>query len=170
MAMTEQQLQTFRDDILANQDPAVVQALADRVDSEIARLYNLPAVPDFWIWRNAVTLDEIMQNEGFDWVRVDNLSVGKARIWEWMFKNQSQSINPTKPNIRAGIGETWKGTAADTVVRGVIFEHCQKKASQAELLFATGDGTPTTIDGVGPGDASFHGAVTTNDVSNALNV
>ena len=167
MALTTAQLQTLKAAIFADTDPEIIAALADRVDSEIARLYNLPAAPDYFIWRNLVTWDEIMQN-GIDWVRVDNLSVGKARIWEWLFKNLQTSINPTKPNIRAGIAESWKGTAADNAVRQVVFNHCQKRATKAEKLYSTGAGTSTTVDGVGPADSTFFGDLVTDDVSAAI--
>jgi len=168
MALTEAQCTTLAAHIRANTDQAVIDALAIRNDSELARLYNSPTSPAYYIWRNNVTADEIMQN-GFDWVRVDNLSVGKARIWEWLFDNQSRSINPTKANVRAGIAECWKGTAADNAVRGVVFGHCQKVATVAEKVFATGAGTSTTVDGVGPADATFFGTVTIDDIGRALN-
>jgi hypothetical protein len=106
----------------------------------LADYLNAAVAPAYWIWRSAVTWDEITQN-GFDWVRVDNLSVGKARIWEWMFKNASQSINATKANIRAGIVEAWKGTVADLAVQAVVFGHCQRPATWIEKLFAVGAGT-----------------------------
>jgi len=92
------------------------------------------------VWKSSVQQDEIMQN-GFDWVRVDNLSVGKARIWEWLFDNQSATFNPSKINVRAGIDECWKGTAADLAVRAAVYVHCKRPANVLEKLFATGDGT-----------------------------
>jgi len=53
----------------------------------------------------AVNPDEIMRN-GMDWTQVDNLTVGKARIWDWMTK--LGSFDASKVNIRAGIDECWK--------------------------------------------------------------
>lgn len=117
---------------------------------EIAQALNTElASPDFFVWRTVVSQDEIMQN-GFDWVRVDNLSVGKARIWEWMFDNAGATFNPAKANVRAGIAEVWKGTAADNAVRQAVFNRCQARATRAQKLFATGPGTTTSVDGVGP--------------------
>ena len=107
---------------------------------EIARLLNQTASPDFIVWKSVVGQDEIMQN-GFDWVQVDNLSVGKARIWEWLFNNESRRLNPSKPNVRAGIDECWKGTAAMLAVRAAVYVHCKRKATVIEKLFATGTGT-----------------------------
>ena len=65
-----------------------------------------------------------MQN-GFDWVEVDNLTVGKARIWEWLFDNATTTINPSKANVRAGIAECWKGTAAKLAVQAAVLAHCK---------------------------------------------
>ena len=151
MALTTEQRATLRADALANPDTA--QKFTDGDLAGLADLYNAKAAPAFYIWRESVALDEIMQN-GFDWVRVDNLSIGKARIWEWMFHNQQQAINPTKANVRAGIAECWKGTAADNAVRGIVFGHCQAAATRVQKLFAVGPGTSTTVDGAGPAIAS----------------
>lgn len=107
----------------------------------------------FVVWRTAVTQDEIMQN-GFDWTRVDNLSVGAARVWEWMFDNDAKSINPSKANVRAGIEAVWKGTAADLAVRAAVYVHCKRLATVAEKMLATGTGTDAN-----PGLATFSGEV-----------
>jgi len=107
---------------------------------DLARLLDQPADPSKIVWRTSVPQDEIMTN-GFDWVQVDNLSVGKARIWEWLFQNQALTMNPSKTNVRAGIDECWKGTAAMLAVRAAIYLHCKRPATRAEALFATGEGT-----------------------------
>lgn len=64
----------------------------------IAAALNLPASPTWVVWRTAVTRQEILQN-GFDWTRLDNLSVGKARVWSDIFVDGL--INPSKPNASA---------------------------------------------------------------------
>ena len=105
------------------------------------------ASPDFIVWRSSVSQDEIMQN-GFDWTQVDNTTVGKARIWEWMFNNEQRAINPSKLNVRSGIDEAWKGTAAMLAVRAAVYVHCKRKANILEKLLATGtgiDASPATL-------------------------
>lgn len=106
----------------------------------IADELNKPATPSWVVWKTSVIQDEIMQN-GFDWVRVDNLSVGKARIWEWLFANEARTMNPSKTNVRAGIDEVWKGTAADLAVRDAVYGHCKTPATVFQKLFSTGTGT-----------------------------
>lgn len=155
--MTPEQLSTLKAAVLADQELSAV----GRNDTELARLLNLPT--SFVCWRSLVTQDEIMQN-GFDWVRVDNLSVGKARIWEWLFDNQQQSINPNKANVRAGIDECWKGTQADLNVRAAIYVHCKRAATRAESILASGTGTDAT-----PGLFGFEGQVSVNDIGQMWN-
>ena len=146
MALTPQQQATLKAHIEASPDLNVYPNTSDGA-FEIAALLNTTAAPDFYIWKTSVSNAEILQN-GMDWLRVDNLSVGKSRIWEWMF--QFGSADPRKANVRAGIAEVWKGTAADNAVRQAVFNHCQTLATRVQKLFATGAGTSTTVDGVGP--------------------
>lgn len=161
--MTPQQLQTLKAAILASLNPLVIAARAEPVnDTELARLYNLPST--FVCWRTQVTQDEIMQN-GFDWTQVDNQTVGKARIWEWLFKNGSISINPSKLNVRAGIDEAWKGTAAMLAVRAAVYVHCKRLATEAEKVFATGTGTDAV-----PGLFDWQGTLTPQDASDAMRI
>lgn len=161
--MTPDQYTTLRTALLADTDPDVQAAIIARNDNEVTRLYNLEASPQFIVWRNKVTQNEIMSN-GFDWVRVDNLSIGKARIWDWLFDNDEKSINPSKSNVRAGIAECWKGTAADLAVQAAVFAHCKRPTTRFERVFATGTGTEAT-----PGVLGLEGPVSQNDISIALN-
>jgi hypothetical protein len=131
----------------------------------IAVAYQAEASPSFYVWRTEVTQDEIMQN-GFDWTRVDNLSVGKARIWEWMFTNQDRSFNPSKPNVRAGIEAVWVGTAADLAVRAAVYLHCQRTANRLEKLFSSGTGT--AMPGGSPATMAVEGSLSYSDVQAAM--
>lgn len=128
----------------------------------IADALKANASPDFIVWRTSVTKDEIMQN-GFDWTQVDNTTVGKACIWEWMFDNGSASINPSKLNIRTGIDEAWKGTAAMLLVRDAVYVHCKRKANILEKLFATGTGST-----VSPATMVIEGTINYIEVFDAM--
>lgn len=137
--LTTAQLQAIKAAIDA--DPALT-AYPNTPDGAfaIAAALNLPASPEFIVWRTSVAQDEIMQN-GFAWVEVDSLTVGKARIWEWLFDNGDAAINPSKVNVRDGIAEVWKGTAAKLAVQAAVFAHCKRPATRLEKLLATGTGT-----------------------------
>lgn len=132
-------------------------------DQQARDAFNTVAVPDFVVWRTSVDEEEIFSN-GFDWTRVDNLTVGKARIWDWMFRGGSRDINPANPQIRAGIDAAWVGTAADLAVRAAVYVHCKRKATVAEQIMATGTGSDAS-----PATMGFEGNLTTQDVVDSLN-
>ncbi len=156
--LTAEQQQTLKAAILA--DP-VLNAYPDTYDGawEIARLPNAPSDPAKIVWKTNVSIDEIMRN-GMDWARVDNLSVGKARIWEWM--GRLGTLDASRPNIRAGIDATWVGTAADLAVRATVYTHCKRTATRAEALFATGTGTTES-----PATMGYEGVLSHIDVYDA---
>lgn len=162
MALTPQQLPALKAAIDAATDPQFVEYRTNGQNTLMADWFNAAATPAFVVWKTKVTQDEIMQN-GFDWVRVDNLSVGKARIWEWLFDNAEAAINPSKMNVRLGIDEVWRGTAADLAVRAAVYTHCKRSSARGERLFATGTGTDQT-----PGDLVYVGAIRDTDIGNAM--
>lgn len=135
--MTTEQKATLKAYIEAD---ATLNALPRNSDGylDMARLLNLEATPAFTVWKTSVPVDDIMRN-GMDWTRVDNLTNGKARIWDWM--TRLGSFNPSKTNVRAGIDAAWVGTAADLSVRASVYAHCKRNATVFEKLFATGAGT-----------------------------
>lgn len=159
MALTPEQQAILKADILA--DP-VLAAYPMNSDGafDIAKKYE-EIIPAFIVWKTSVQQDEITQN-GFTWTEVDNLTVGKARIWEWMFGNISRSFNPSKPNVRAGIVECWSGTAGKNAVQAAVLVHCKRSANRAEKLFATGTGTDAT-----PATMGFEGRLSYQDVEAA---
>lgn len=130
MNLSNVQLQVMKTWVISNNNGNFDQSAVDKL--------NAKAAPDFTVWRTEVSTEEVMQN-GFDWVRVDNLSVGKARIWEWL--HQFGYIDPSKVNVRAGIDETWKGTQADLDVRAAVYVHCKRVATVAEKMYAVGTGS-----------------------------
>ena len=162
MALTTEQLHVFRAALLAETDPDLVFRRDNGQAGRVAEWYNQVGANAPIVWKTSLQLEEITSN-GFDWVRVDNLSVGKARIWEWMFGSEDNSINPSKPNIRAGIAEVWKGTAADLAVQATVLNHCKRGTSRIEALFAVGAGTAAA-----PATMGFEGLLTEMDISLAV--
>lgn len=157
MALTPAQNTTLKNYI--NADPVLSQVpRTGDGDWYIAEQLNLPTA-DFVVWKTNVNPDEIMRN-GMDWTRVDNLTVGKARIWDWLTK--LGTFDASRINIRAGIDATWVGTAADLAVRAVVYTHCKRKANVVEKLFATGTGTDAS-----PATMVFEGSLYYTDVSSA---
>lgn len=131
-------------------------ALPNNTDGayEIAQYLNVQATPTFVVWKTVVSVDEIMRN-GMDWARVDNLSVGKARIWDWL--GRLGSFDASKINVRAGIDAAWGGTAPDLAVRAAVYVHCKRPALLVEKVLATGTGTEASPATMGfEGNISYH--------------
>ena len=161
--MTPAQLTTLKAYILAT--PALAQKPQNTDGAyDIAAALNLEASPAYVVWRTSVSQDEIMLN-GFAWDRVDNLSNGAARVWEWMFDNAAKAFNPSKVNVRAGIDQVWKGNAQDNAVNDVIKGHCKRNASVVEKLFATGTGTTLS-----PATMAIESPISYQDVVAARNL
>ncbi len=142
--LTTEQLAILATEIDSN--PDLADFVLNHDATLIAEYYNVTATPDYTVWRTDVSMEEIMRN-GMDWARVDNLSVGKARIWDWIGK--LGYFDASKPNIRAGIDAAWVGAAADLAVRANIYTHCKRPALRGEKLFAIGTGTvasPATME------------------------
>jgi hypothetical protein len=164
MALSSAQYVALKDAIAADQ---VLAAKPQNDDGafDIARALNLPASPTFYVYRTLVDVNEVMQN-GFDWTRVDGLTDGKARIWEWMM--HTGELHPHQANVRAGVIEAFK-VAGDLATRQAVFNHFQRPATRAEKLFATGSGTTVNDQGVGPATMGFEGELSTQDVAVARN-
>lgn len=157
--LTTEQKQILKADVLADSSFASLPHNGDGAYA-VAAAYRLQAVPDFVVWRSAVTRDEIYAN-GFDWVQVDNVNELKWRVWTEMF--YSGACNPSKPNVRAGIAEVWRGTAAKEAVQAYVLGKCKRLANRAERLFATGTGTTAS-----PATMGFEGELTGQDVESAM--
>lgn len=156
-ALTGDQYVTLKADILA--DPALAPDVQAGNYGALETAYN--ATTATVVWRTSVTDREIQSSATFDWARVDNLSVGKARIWDMMFK--FGSINPSQANVRAGIDATWVGTAADLAVRASVYAQCKRFARRIEKLFAVGAGTAAS-----PSVMGYEGTISFVDIRNAL--
>lgn len=157
MALSTQQLAALAADILA--DPVLA---AEPMNSDgafaIAAAYNAEASPAFVVWRTNVPAQEIMAN-GFVWTAVDTLTVGKARIWDWM--TRYGTINPSKANVRQGLADCFG--AASAMVTGIT-PHLKRNATRGEKLFATGTGTTGN-----PATMAYEGTLSYQDVEAARN-
>lgn len=161
MSLTQSQQETLKTFVEADPVLSLKPATAQGA-YEIAQELQAIASPAFTVWKSSVAQDEITQN-GFAWAEVDSLTVGQARIWEWLFDNSSSTINPSKPNVRQGISDCWKGNAAKLAVGVAVLGHCKRSANIAEKLFATGTGSDAS-----PATMSIEGSVSYNEVGQAM--
>jgi hypothetical protein len=128
----------------------------------VAAAYNLAASPAYVVWRTKVSRDELQQLDTFDWTQIDNLSVGKSRIWDWMFMRGAE-INAAKANVRAGIAACLVGNASLLAMQTAVLTACKRNSTRAEKLFATGSGTTLS-----PSVMNFEGDLGYQDVATAM--
>jgi len=157
MSLTDAQMTTLANHIRANTDPLVITALADRNDTELARLYNLDS--SIYVWRTVIKPSEYKRS--IVWTEVDTLNTGKARIWEWVSSMQSDDLDASDPNIRAGISEAF---GAGTTTRANLLSIAKRLSSLYESVFAVGTGTEAD-----PGKTVLEGPVTIQIIGKALN-
>ena len=160
MALTPAQLPALKAAILAETDPAFVALRQANNEDGMAAWYNADGA--FVVWRSAVTRDDSTV-EGFDWTQLDNLTTGQARIWEFLFDTATRSVRASEAGKRAAISECWKGTASKVAVATFILGEWKRFANRVERVYATGTGNDAS-----PGLLTFEGAISAQDISDAL--
>jgi hypothetical protein len=153
------QLLVVKGAIAAETNPEFVGYRDANDKFSMALWFNKPSTTV--VWRTSVAKKDVIANAAFDWTRVDNLSVGKARIWEQLFS--VGNIDASQPNVRAGIDATWVGTAADLAVRASVYVQCKRFANRLEKLFAVGTGSDAA-----PATMGFEGTIDSGHIGEAL--
>jgi hypothetical protein len=156
-AMTDAQQQTLAAAIRADANSAVVTALAQRNDMQLAALYN--GASTFIVWRTNIPVSEY--RDALVWTAVDGLTAGKARIWDWITAGNTLPIDASKPAVRQGIADAWGAGSATGLALTAL---AKRPASLAESLYTTGTGNNGN-----PGLLTWQGPLQVNDVSDALN-
>jgi hypothetical protein len=137
--------------------PELQAAIAAGDDMALAAYYNAEKTPAFVVWRTRIMPAEYVQ--AITWTEVDTLTVGKARIWEWLTSNQSQAINAALLNVRQGISDAFASAAT---TRTALTALAKRNATVLETLFATGTGTTAT-----PATLVIEGAINYAEISHA---
>jgi hypothetical protein len=150
------QLATVKADILAN--PTLSAYWDNKNPAAIAAAYNVQTTPSFYVWKTSVSPEEYI--EATVWTEVDALTVGKARIWEWVTKGQTAALNPSKANIRQGLADCW---ASNTTTRTNLLTAGKRLANNIEKLLASGTGTEGT-----PATMTFEGQIQWSDINAAM--
>jgi hypothetical protein len=153
-------------DILA--DP-VLNAFPNNSDGafDIAAVYNVTAVPDFWVWRTFVSQAECVGEASVDatnwsWTIYIGRSQGERDGWREMFADTG-GINPSHANIRQGLADIFSG-AGGAAQRTHLLAIARRKATRIEKLLATGTGTTAV-----PATMGFEGPVGYADILTARN-
>lgn len=163
MPLTTAQLQAIKADILANQDlnispgPAIPDVL-----EQIARLYNLPAVPDYWVYRSAVSLTEIGDNiVATEIAGMSALNMQRLQVMAEYSANNASAINPSLADRRAFFDQVFSG-AGGAQTRPKLAILWRRLASRVEKLFAAGSGTTGS-----PATMAYEGPITPAEIGAA---
>lgn len=190
--MTPAQLTTIAAHIRANTDQAVVSALANGADNELARLYNLPAAPAFALWRSDVPVDAII--DAITWAsytpndKVSSTDTDPvlSRKIGWLLEIQTKqmnlqlmlqgraALNCGRATLRAGLrdaviqvpsGASGSATAPGGASGVTVLAVCTRNATVVEKVLA---GAQETTGTVTANVIGFEGQITPDDVASAL--
>ena len=162
MSLTQDQLTTLQANILTSPDMTTIPNTDDGA-FQIAALYNLRAVPDYWVWKTALTERDATEPVGpegtsFSWPQYIARTAGEQNGWNRLF--HSGVVNPSLPNTRQAVADIFSGAqAAPTAQRTHLLAAARRQASRAEKLFAVGTGTT-----VSPAAMGYEGAIRYQDV------
>ena len=161
--LTTAQLATFKADIIANTNQAVIDALAAGAHNAIAAWYNGTASPDFYMFRTLVSPDEVGMVIELD--DVANMTTGDVEKLNSFFRLRPGGFSGNSLSDRAGFDDVLSSAAADDSQQAII-ALWKRLATEAEKLFSTGAGVGTIGD---PADSVLDGSVSSGDITAALN-
>lgn len=153
--LTDTQQQALAVALRAEQDPAVVAAMAIRNDVALTEWCNAAGTMD--AWNEAMSGKDLF--EATDVTLFDNLTAGKRDAWRLMLSFAPLDLSRNKN--RKAVLDTWGATNATAVLQA-----CTRKATHAEAYLG---GTDATTNGVTAKKLSFTGLLSLTEVSIALN-
>lgn len=168
MSLTHDQLLTIKANIAANPD---LNAHPDDPDGNnaIAALYNLPAVPDYWVWRTNVSRGEILHTTSVDGTTFKfaggagggyiTRDQGERDAFGLLFADGA--VDARQLNVRQAFTDIFSG-ANGLANRTHCATIARRKASRVEKLLSTGAGTTAA-----PGIMGVEGPITRTDIEDA---
>ena len=124
---------------------------------DVAAAYNLTAVPDWWVWKTAVT--EVLVKQAIIWTEFISRSAGERDSFQFMLS--TGAICPADANIRQGIADIFSGPSG-LQTRTNLLDISKRKASRVEKLFSLGTGSVAS-----PATMTFEGSLAYQDVLDA---
>lgn len=136
-------------------------------NSAIAAIYNIVAVPTYWVWRTFVPDRDIYSvttpdGTSWSWTTYIGRSQAEREAWRQMV-NMAGGMNASLLNVRVGIADIFSG-AGGAAQRTHLLTISRRPASRFEKLLATGVGTPAA-----PSTLGFEGRVLYQDIELARN-
>lgn len=164
MSLNAAQIATLKADITANS--AQFGSIPNTLDGAfaIAAAYNLPASPDFYVWRTSLSLDEVVSrtlddSTAWSWTTYLALDQAHRDCWRDMF-SATGSVNPSLANLRAGMSAIFGAGAQLTFLAAVA----KRTSSRIEKVLSTGTGSSAS-----PAVMGYEGQINYNDVYAARN-
>ena len=166
MPLTDAQKTTLGNDIRANTNLTVIDALATGSNNALKGWYNGQAVPDFWVFKGSVSVDAI--TAVMDWSA--NYAVFKDDMPAISFLLQNGSYDPRPVKAREALTAVFAGAGA---TQNAILVESTRLSSEAEKLFSSA----TTGPGGGGGStqgtsavSAFEGELSLQDIRDALSL
>ena len=159
--MTPAQLQTLKTNIAAD-GVLAAKPMHDSGRQEIATAYNLPASPNFTVWKTNVPVSQIGDN--FWGSELAGMTTGNQTRLQTIALYSPDGINPSLLDRRAMFDDIFSG-AGGTNTRPKLLALWKRLATRAEKLYANtsgGNGADAT-----PATLVFEGQVTMRDVQEA---
>jgi hypothetical protein len=156
--LTEQQLATLKADIQA--DPAFAGYGVTIWAEEVAAAYNLPASPEWTVWRTSVdaeTWDDAILGTMGAATQLDGLTASKRDSLFWAL---SKTLNPSNPATRAALDDF---CGSQNTLKAAVQAAQKRTSTRAEKLFSSGTGSTAA-----PATMTFEGKLTYQDVEAAL--
>lgn len=141
MALNSTQCQTLADDMAANTNQAVIDALASGNNSALQEWYNGVAAPSFWVIISEVPVDDIVAAIEWD---TDYVAF-KDDVPALAFLLSNGTYGPQPPGAREALNQVFSGANA---TKNAVLAVATRLASYAEAIFAE------TTTGPGGGDGS----------------
>jgi hypothetical protein len=160
MALTTAQLATMKADIIAT--PAF-NSQPNNSDGAfaIAAAYNLPASPNWTVWKTNVAINDVGQK--FNGTELAGLTTGNLTRLQTIAQYLVLGVNPSLTDTRQFFDDVFSGAGGATT-RANLLALWKRLATRAEKLYTTGTGSDPS-----PATLTFEGAVSYSDVQTARN-
>lgn len=164
MSLTTAQLQALKTDIEANTEPTVINALAAGDAGAIANWYNLAASPDYYLFKETVSSDEIR-----DLIDAQNIAditdADRGRCVDLLAIRADRGFSGANARDRSAWDDIFSAATGDESQQAIA-AYWTRLATNAEKVFslATGSGA----NAANADTTSWQGSLRHQDVSAAL--
>jgi hypothetical protein len=159
MPLTTAQILLVRNDVIANPDLNAFPRSGDGYVG-MATLYNLPAFPNWTVWKTSVTLAAL--GDAIDATELVGLTTGKLTQLQVLLG--FGPINPSLTNRRAALDQIFSASGG-TLTRPALLALYKRLATRIEKLLSTGTGSDVV-----PATLGFEGLLQAADLAAVFDV